>query len=245
MIKKIEKHRRQKNIAILVLVMLIGQACVQVTETQVDVPQSNPMLSETPTWTPSPEMPTMLPTATKTPISNTPTASPATAMQSSEKVIFKVSGGNLNVRRGPDLAYNYVGVLYEGDVAVAIGRDRVGDWLQVELPSDSNITGWVTTETKYSTVDGDIKSLPLVKVEPALPAFIRNCTKHKVLIDPAGVELLSKYNALENESHFDVLTYAVYDLDVAGTPRLADVSLAEGKRVDIIYDGNGDKSKCE
>ena len=84
-----------------------------------------------------------------------------------------------------------------------------------------------------------------MEVKPPTPAYIRNCTKHKILVQPADVELLNKYNEHDNERHFDVLIYQIYDLDVAGTPRLEDVSLSEGKRVDIIYDGNGDKSKCE
>ena len=36
-----------------------------------------------------------------------------------------------------------------------------------------------------------------------------------------------------------------YDTGIPGNVRLEDVSLSEGKTVDIRYDGNGDKSKCE
>jgi hypothetical protein len=244
MMKKIQKYRRQKNIAVLMLVTLIAQACVQVTETQEDVPQSNPVLSEMPTWTPSPEMPTVLPTATKTPISNTPTPTLLPSMTPAP-VIFTVSGGNLNIRRGPDLTYNYVDVLYDGETAVAVGRGFRGGWLLVELPSKPGVTGWATTQTNYSMVEGDIKTLPIVDVEPPVRAYIRNCTKHTILVEPAGVQLNDKYNEPTNESHFDVLFYQIYDLDVVGEPLLTEVSLAEGLRVDIIYDGNGDKSKCE
>ncbi len=94
-------------------------------------------------------------------------------------------------------------------------------------------------------VEGDIKTLPIVDVEPPVRAYIRNCTKHTILVEPAGVQLNDKYNEPTNESHFDVLVYQIYDLDVVGEPLLTEVSLAEGLRVDIIYDGNGDKSKCE
>ena len=48
-----------------------------------------------------------------------------------------------------------------------------------------------------------------------------------------------------NEERFDVGVYQVYDTDIPGNVRLEDVSLSEGKTVDIRYDGNGDKSKCE
>ncbi|MBT3712657.1 MAG: hypothetical protein HN736_01840 [Anaerolineae bacterium] len=242
--KKItKKYNKQSLIAIVMLIAFLAQACLQTVEKDMDAPQSSPAVSETSTWTPSPASPTALPTATKTPISNTPTASPAPTQV--QEVVFTVSGGNLNMRRGSDLAYNFVGVLYDGDVADAIGRDRRGDWLLVELPSNPDMKGWVTTETEYSSVEGNIKSLPLVEVEAALPAFIRNCTKHTILVQPGDVQLLNKYNEADNEGHFDVLTYQIYDLDVAGSPRLEDVRLAEGKRVDINNDGNGDKSKCE
>ncbi|MBT3338155.1 MAG: hypothetical protein HN855_14490 [Anaerolineae bacterium] len=244
MIKMNKKNKLKMLVAILGLVVFVVQACVQFAEVETDVPQASATPGETAVWTPTASIPTTPPTATKTPISNTPTASPAPT-QVPVPVTFAVSGGNLNVRRGPSLTYNYVGVLYDSDIAIAMGRDRAGDWLLVQLPSNPDIRGWVTTETKYSTVEGEIKSLPLVEVEAAAPAFIRNCTKHAVLVEPVGVQLLSKYNKPDNEGYFDVLVYQIYDLDVPGSVRLEDISLSEGKTVDIIYDGNGDKSKCE
>lgn len=244
MMKRVGKFKTQILVLILALAMFGLSACVQSTNTQTEVPQASPTLTEAPAWTATPQTPTVPSTATRTPISNTPTPTLLPSMTPAP-VIFSVSGGNLNVRRGPDLAYNYVGVLYDGDAAVAIGRDKQGDWLLIEIPSNSDITGWVTTETEYSTVEGEIQSLPLVEVDPPDPAFLRNCTKHTILVEPVGVELLNKYNDPDNEAHFDVLTYQLYDLDVAGNPRLEDLSLVEGARVDILYDGNGDKSKCE
>ena len=241
--KKMEKYKKQILVIILILAIFVVQACIPAAETPTEVPQASPTLDERPTSTATPEAPTALPTATKTPISNTPTPEPMPTQV--KKVVFSVSGGNLSVRRGPRLTYNYVGVMYDGDEAIAIGRDRTGDWLLIALPSKPGIDGWVTTETKYSTVEGIIRSLPLVEVELPAPAFIRNCTKHKILVQPGDVELFNKYNEPDNEAHFEVMTYQLYDLDVAGSPRLEDISLAEGIRVDIRYDGNGDKSKCE
>ena len=243
MIKMIEKIKIQMLVAILAVAVFSLQACTRFSVVDIEVPQASPVPSETPTWTPKPKEPTALPTATKTPISNTPT--PMLAPTQVREVLFAVSGGNLSVRRGPDLAYNYVGVLYDGDEALAIGRDRKGDWLLIELPSKSGVRGWVTTETKYSTVEGHIRSLPIVEVELPAPAFIRNCTKHKVLVQPVEILLLNKYNEPDNIGHFDVATYQIYDVDISGNVRLEDVSLSEGRTVDIIYDGNGDKSKCE
>lgn len=244
MIKMIEKSKLEILVAILALAMFGLQACAQFADVQTDVPHASPMPSKTPTWTPRPKAPTAFPTVTL--ISNTQTATPAPTGTPKE-VTFAVTGGNLNVRRGPSLAYNYLSVLYDGDVAIAVGRDRLrlNRWLLIELPSNPGAKGWVTTETKYSTVEGDISSLPLVNVEAAIPAFIRNCTKHTILVQPVNVELLNKYNEPFNIEHFDVSTYQIYDLDVPGNVRLEDITLSEGRTVDIIYDGTGEKSKCE
>ncbi|MBT3315442.1 MAG: hypothetical protein HN390_12615 [Anaerolineae bacterium] len=243
MIKMIGKFKIQMLVVILMLAAFALQACAQFAVIETDVPQASPAPNDTATWTPRPKEPTAPPTATKTPISNTPT--PALAPTQAKETLFSVTGGNLNVRRGPDLAYNYLGVMYDGDEAVAIGRDRKGDWLLIELPSKPGVEGWVTTETEYSTVEGNIRSLPIVEVEEALPAFIRNCTKHTILVQPVEIQLLDKYNEPDNVGHFDVATYQIYDVDISGNVRLEDVSLSEGRTVDIIYDGNGDKSKCE
>ena len=115
----------------------------------------------------------------------------------------------------------------------------------IELPSNPGIKGWVTTETKYSDIDGDVSSLPFVKTEPARAAFIRNCTKHKLWVLPADVYLLSKFDEPYNEERFDVGVHQVYDLEDPHGEMLIDVSLMEGKRVDIKIDWEGEKSKCE
>ncbi len=233
-------RQRKLEFLTVILAVLALQACLP----QAEPLQATPTLTKPPASTSTPKLPTASPTATRTPIANTPTPTLLPSMTPAP-VIFTVSGGNLNIRRGPDLAYNYVGVLYDGESAVAVGRGFRGGWLLVELPSKPGVTGWATTQTKYSTVGGDIKTLPIVDVESPVRAYIRNCTKHTILVEPAGVQLNDKYNEPTNESHFDVLVYQIYDLDVAGEPFLTEVSLAEGLRVDIIFDGNGDKSKCE
>jgi hypothetical protein len=206
---------------------------------------------EIPTWTPRPQDLTALPTATKlAPISQTESVSPTETntpftTPTPKTVTISISGGNLNVRRGPSTSYNYVGVLYDGETAFAIGRDRISRWLLIEIPSKPGVRGWVTTETEYTDVQGDPTNLPFLEEEPASPAFIRNCTKNRILVLPDYVELLNKYNEPYNEERFGVGVYQVIDIDVPGTVQLEDISLSEGKRVDIIYDGAGEKSKCE
>ena len=91
----------------------------------------------------------------------------------------------------------------------------------------------------------DLTDLPYIETEPASPAFIRICTKTWVWILPADVYLLDKFNEPYNEEQFNVGVYQVIDLDVPGTARLEDIDLSEGERVDIRFDGAGEKSKCE
>jgi hypothetical protein len=247
------KLKVQTLIVLLLLVTLVVQGCAPSVTNGTETAQVAAAPGEIPTWTPRPEDLTLaaLPTATR-PAADTPTAAvtPTSAettlvTPTPKTVSVAMMGGNLFVRRGPGLEYNYVGVLYDGDTTIATGRDLISRWIRIELPSKPGVEGWITTETDYTRIYGDISNLPFIKTEPASPAFIRNCTKHEILILPADVYLLSKYEEPYNEEQFNVGVYQVYDTDIPGNMRLEDVSLSEGKTVDIRYDGSGDKSKCE
>lgn len=244
------QKKGQNVFAILVMLAFALQACTLAENTPVAVKDLKTTSGEIPTWTPRPQDLTALPTATKlAPLIQTQTAAPnltetPAPVPTLKTVTFEISGGNLNVRRGPGLVYNYVGVLYDGDVARAVGRDRISRWLLISLPGNPDARGWVTTETQYSTVKGDVSMLPFVQVEPALPAIIRNCTEHTVRILPDNVELLSKFYPPFNEELFGVGTYQVYDIEMPGDVRLDDISLSEGWTVDIIVDGAEVQSRC-
>jgi hypothetical protein len=157
----------------------------------------------------------------------------------------KIEGGNLFVRRGPSLDYNYVDVLYDGVTVLATGRDRVSRWIRIALPSNPEVEGWITTETNYTLIEGDIPNLPYIETEPARPAYIRNCTMHELWVMPAEVKLLEKFEAPDNEERFPVGIYQVYDLENPDNKPIEEVSLSEGKMVDIQYDWTGEKTKCE
>jgi hypothetical protein len=160
-------------------------------------------------------------------------------------VTVKVEGGNLSVRRGPSLDYNFAGVLHDGETVVAVGRDRISRWVLVDLPVGSGAKGWVTTETVYTSLQGDVSSLPFIEVQPASPAYIRNCTKHEVRVSPADVNLLDKFNEPYNEERFGPGIYQVYDLENPERTTIAEIDLSEGETVDIRFDWTGEKSKCE
>lgn len=232
---------------------MVVSACAQPTETPLEIMLGSPTPDEISTWTPRPKdlTETALPTATEpTSASDAPSATPVPtntpgATSTPTRVTLTMSGGNLNVRRGPGLSYNFAGALYDGDVVEIIARDRISRWVMIELPSRPGVKGWVTTETSYSIIDGDVSTLPFIETEPATPSFIRNCTKHTVLVLPSYVYLLSKFDEPDNEERFGVGIYQIYDVDVGEAIRLEDINLIEGQTVDIRIDGDGLKSKCE
>jgi len=242
---------RKFVLTILLLGILAIQSCAPVVTDGTETVQATSPAGEIPTWTPRPQDLTALPTATRPASVNlapsiTPIPADVTLIAPTPRTVsVSMVGGNLFVHRGPSLYHNFIGVLYDGETVIATGRDRISRWLRVEIPSNPGIEGWITTETVYTQVNGDVVNLPYIETEPAIPAYIRNCTKTTIVIFPEDVQLLDKYNEPYNEEQFTVGRHRVLDLDFPGTAWLEDVELSEGKTVDIIYDGAGMKSKCE
>jgi hypothetical protein len=247
------KNRKIQTLIVVSLLTIVFQACVQPGNMQQLTTQASQTPGEVPTWTPRPEDMTLtaLPTTSMpAPISEVSTVTPGmtdtpASPPTPKQVVFKVSGGNLNIRRGPSVDYNFVGVLYDGEIATAVGRDRISRWVLIEFPSQPGLKGWATTETVYSSVQGDVSTLPFVKTEPASPAFIRNCTKHTMLVVPNEIELLSKFDSPYNEERFGVGIFQVYDLEDPHREVVQEINLSEGRTVDILFDWTGEKSKCE
>lgn len=240
----------QHLMAFLLLAGLALQSCSPIEASTTKTVQATSISGDIPTWTPRSQDLTALPTATKpAPIIFTPSVTPtlvnATPIVPTPKnVSVAIVGGNLFVHRGPSLYHNFVGVLYDGEVVFATGRDRISRWLRVEVPSNPGVEGWITTETEYTRVSGDIVNLPFIETEPAVPAYIRNCTKTTMWILPDDVQLLDKFNKPYNEEQFIVGKHQVFDPEDPDM-RLEDIDLSEGKTVDIIYDSAGERSKCE
>lgn len=249
----IVKLKVQIITALMLLVALVVQGCAPSQAEKTNVPGATSTPGEVPIWTlrPVDRTQTALPTATRpAPVPSATTFPPIPNVTSpvvaTPKIVrVKIVGGNLFVRRGPSLDYNYVDVLYDGVTVLATGRDRVSRWIQIALPSNPEEEGWITTETNYTQIEGDIPNLPYIETEPARPAFIRNCTKHELWVMPAEVKLLDKFVAPDNEERFPVGIYQVYDLENPDHKSIQEVRLSEGKRVDIQFDWTGEKSKCE
>lgn len=255
------KLKFEPLILFLLISALVLPGCVpsQAGETAILIASSTP--GEVPTWTPRPADLTLtaFPTATRpfdqsqdglvpvssaTPVPRTTTPTPQ-IVASPQTVRVTIQDGNLFARSGPGLEYNSVGVLYDGVTVIANGRDRISRWLRVALPSNPEADGWITTETDYTLIEGDIPNLPYIETEPARPAFIHNCTKHELWVMPAEVKLLDKFEAPDNEERLSVGIYQIYDLENPEDKPIEEVSLSEGKTVDIQYDWTGEKSKCE
>jgi hypothetical protein len=119
--------------------------------------------SPTPTFTFTPEAPTVTPTVTLTP---TPifTATPIVPM-------ISVSTPT-NCRVGPGKIYDRVGALLVGETAEVVGRDPSGNYWFIRNPDVANDFCWLWGE--YATVTGNYAALPQMTPPPtptASPSF--------------------------------------------------------------------------
>ena len=221
--------------------VLIVQACNLMME---------PVTQKTRTAVPSDKVqepsPTIIQDGSQT---ETPQALPLTTeTKRAERTQVTVTAvdGNLFIRRGPHLAFNPIGVLYDGMTVTAVGRDMLSRWVQVGQSSQAGSMGWISIQTSFSKIAGEITSLPVIDTTdwPA-GAFIRNCTHHQMLAQPGDHFLPSSYEFPDNEVSVFPGIYSVYDLDVPDKPVLIEmVEVREGVEVDIREDAEGERRKC-
>lgn len=235
----IKSSQIQRRILAATLTVMLLQACMQV---RVDAPPALPTPQDIETVAISEQ-----PAATAT---STPTTVPATATEISPtattqpRVVISAVKGNIFIRRGPDMAFNPIGVLYKDTSAPVIARDVLSNWVQIVIPN-SDQKGWISIQTQYSKVDGDLKTLPeFTTTEWPTPAYLRNCTHHQMYILPAEVILLSSFDQPDNMVWLYPGTYTVYDLEVSGEPEVTTVEVREGVTVEILDDGAGEHRKC-
>ena len=235
----IKSSQIQRRILAATLTVMLLQACMQV---RVDAPPALPTPQDIETVAIAEQ-----PAATAT---STPTTVPATATEISPtattqpRVVISAVKGNIFIRRGPDMAFNPIGVLYKDTSAPVIARDVLSNWVQIVIPN-SDQKGWISIQTHYSKIDGDLKTLPeFTTTEWPTPAYLRNCTHHQMYILPAEVILLSSFDQPDNMVWLYPGTYTVYDLEVSGEPEVATVEVREGVTVEILDDGAGEHRKC-
>jgi hypothetical protein len=161
------------------------------------------------------------------------------------KIVVTAVKGNVFIRRGPDLAYNAVSVLMDGQSAEALTRDVLGKWLQISIPGHPKETGWISIQTRFVTVSGDIMKLPeVMPTDWPVLASLRNCTYHYMEANPGGIVIPSVYNFPDNDVQINPGVYTIHDIEVDGSPEVMQVEIKEGAEIDIRDDGDGDHKKC-
>jgi hypothetical protein len=118
-----------------------------------------PAPTNTVTLTPVPETPTYTPIPTETPIP-TPTQTPTPYVL--------VESGFVSMRRGPGANYPLVAQLAPGIPVTVVGRNTLGDWLQICCVNGESV--WVAAS--HIRVVNDISQVALISAEPApTPTF--------------------------------------------------------------------------
>jgi hypothetical protein len=228
-------------LSILILgVFLLTQACQPASSLQVD--QDSPLTEESLSEEPSsPADSTPQPTPMP---GSTPQPSPTPEPLPSVRVI--AFDGNLYIRRGPGTEYNRIGLLKKGESAQVIGQDVLSKWVQVIIPN-TEFTGWVSLLTPFTKIEGDLSRVDsFTFTEWPLPAYIKNCTEHDIMIEPVSLYLYSLYTNSKylNEVQIDPGTYDVYDLFLPDGPKIQTVDIQEGETFYITVDGAGTEHLC-
>lgn len=223
--------------------MLILSACTATSNAaQTDV--ASPMgitSTNTPSSVPVEQISNLPYTATPSPIS-TPAKS-STLMPS--KTVVTAEKGNVFIRRGPDLGYNAVSVLMDGQSARALARDVLAKWVQIPIPGHPQETGWISIQTRFVAVSGDIMKLPeVMPTDWPVLASLRNCTYHYMEANPGGIVIPAVNNFPDNDVQINPGIYTIRDIEVDGSPEVMEVEIKEGSEIDILYDGDGDRKKC-
>lgn len=197
-----------------------------------------------PSATPGAASPTAVPATVTATAAATAAATEAASATSEPEVWITADGGNLNIRRGPGTEYNVVGFLSRGSRAAALGKNEDGDWLYLEVPGKPGTFGWVSATSTYSDVDGPAAQLPLTPYPAAVPAYLRNCVFHPMLIKPGDFILPPQFDAPDNRRRVNPGHYEAWDQSEVGPDPVLSVDIREGDSVDITSDGFGNMYTC-
>ena len=140
-----------------------------------------------PTFTPTPELVVVEPTAvsetqptteqpvepTATPTLPPPTQEPVQETESKPQnngpVTVTVSQ-DMNVRGGPGTNYPVIGTAPAGASSTVVGRNADNSWLQVQYPPGSDNTGWVFAELVAVNGNSETVAVAQAPAPPAQPA---------------------------------------------------------------------------
>ena len=175
-------------------------------------------------------LPAQIPTPT---IEFAPSATPPT-------VVLTVVNGDLSIRTGPDLSFDAIAKLQDSDTVTVLARSIMDGWVQIQIPSQAGEMGWISIQTNYSIVTGDLLDLPRIDaVEWNVGSYLNNCTTHQMIVKPGDTILQP-----QSRVWFTPGTYSVYDMDVDGQPVVANLTVLEHREYNIRKDGDGQRFDC-
>jgi uncharacterized protein YgiM (DUF1202 family) len=206
--------------------------------------KATPAMAESPTsFTATADIQNTIPTASAT-VPSTPTLTVVPSLTSPTVTVTAVNG-KLAIRSGPDMTFDAIATLNQGETVTALARSILNGWIQVPIPSRDGETGWVSTLTDYSTVSGNVLDLPRIDVvEWPVGSYLVNCTTHQMVVEPGDKTLQPVSDSPENRVWFSPGLYKIYDFDVSGHPQVKDLNLLSRTEVKIIKDGDGQESEC-
>jgi hypothetical protein len=232
--------RKFSKIYLMILVVVLAfssQACGSPQQPAQTATESQPSTAE-PTSTPVPTEQVQL---TKTPA---PTVE-VTPTTTSPKVTISAVQGDVAIRKGPDATFDAIAKLQNGETATVLARSIMNGWVQIEIPSQTGETGWISVDTNYSIVNGNLLDLPRIdSVEWNVGSYLINCTPHRMIVKPGDVILQSIDDAPANRVWFSPGLYSVYDLDVTGQPVAANLTVTEHREFHILKDGTRTQWAC-
>ena len=224
------------HFAILVILLGIASQACGVSQ------KATPAVAESPTsFTATTDVQNRFSTATA-PVTPTLAVVPS---PTSPTVTVTAVNGRLAIRSGPDMTFDAIATLNQGETVTALARSILNGWVQISIPSQEGKTGWVSTLTDYSTVSGNVLDLPRIDVvEWPVGSYLVNCTTHQMVVEPEDKTLEPVSDSPKNRVWFSPGLYKIYDFDVSGHPQVKDLDLLSRTEVKIIKDGDGQQSEC-
>lgn len=132
---------------VLALLLIALTACSGVRVSRAPTGTPTPIKTQRPTFTHTPEKPTLMPTATPIPATPTPEIPTATPepptpepTPTPDQATFTVASTTVNVRSGPGTNFGAIGQLRQGQTATITGKNPTGDWWQFDF---NGRQGWV------------------------------------------------------------------------------------------------------
>jgi len=191
------------------------------------------------------------PTATLSIVENntlTPVATPtvgATASPTTTLVTVTAAEGKLSIRSGPDIKFDAIAVLENGETVTALARSIIDGWVEIRIPSQPSKMGWVSTMTAHSIVIGNILDLPRIdEVDWPVGSYILNCTQHRLIVKPGEQVVQPASVTTQNRVWFAPGLYSIYDLDMSGQPLVLNLNIRAHGQVTVHRDGSHQWSEC-